>query len=613
MLHTLYFLAAPPVINLVANSQGAACPPPLNFESSVANFIFVDEAARAESLKAIRILYGPDAAFKSVHQENLVSYALWSDVDLLGILPTGVGKSVAFFAFAKRFPLRHSVVLVPTLSLRDDLKRRADQLQISCCSNFMDYQHEALLVAVTDELGRGDFIVLLASLCSDRRTFGKIFVDEAHTFASDISYRSSMRMLAVLTCFGVPIVALTATCCPRIKDYLLCNLFGPSRLPVIIRQDSNRANLRYQSVHVETFAEAHAAVLARISRLGNEERAIVFCLSRSCAEDLGRRLNSATHHSELSDTDRSHNTRLWLDGTKKVMCATSGFGVGVDVKNVRSIIFWGMPYDIESFCQQAGRAGRDGLPSDVILLRGKCFQGLRTAMIQPHQTPIADPVISNFYESRSCRRQFLSRYFGDQEMSCAQSGSIPCDNCQSQRPEASSLSLGTRHLDTSHGMVRLQAVDVFERKLMHWAHYFKKTDSGQKCCICFVLDRAEKYHPAEHCSHFVGKCFDCPVPKYPRQPHSHQNRYPPAQAPMCYACYFPPQVHFLEQNVEDQQDRITGLNSANCELGNTIKRFTAFFASKNPQIVGLVSQKNQITAYPEILHRFVEKCEEASL
>ena len=98
---------------------------------------FVNEKESRQAVQVLRDLFGDETLeFRCPEQENVLEYCLWTAVDIIAILPTGAGKSLAFFCYTKRFPERRSVVIVPTKSLRQDLKRRANDFGLSCCSSF---------------------------------------------------------------------------------------------------------------------------------------------------------------------------------------------------------------------------------------------------------------------------------------------------------------------------------------------------------------------------------------------------------------------------------------------------------------------------------------------
>jgi ATP-dependent DNA helicase RecQ len=379
-------------------------------------------------------------------QEEIIRDAL-AGKDVFALLPTGGGKSLCFQLPAMtRTGL--TVVVSPLIAL---MKDQVDALQASGVpATFLNSSLAAgesrarlrglhngqyrLLYAAPERL-------MLSGVMSDlqRWNVNLLAVDEAHCISEwGHDFRPEYRQIANLRQLfpSVPMMALTATATERVrKDIVtLLNLREPSCYVASF----NRPNLTYR-----VFAKNKPyAQLLEFLRARPKESGIVYCQSRKSTESVAERLNedgvkARPYHAGLTTKERTEHQELFLRDEVRVICATIAFGMGINKPNVRFVVHYDLPKNIEGYYQETGRAGRDGLPSECVLLFSAGDVMKQTRFIDekpdPKERNIAHEQLRqmvHYAESSGCRRGELLGYFGEQ---AAQDNCAGCDNCLSPR------------------------------------------------------------------------------------------------------------------------------------------------------------------------------------
>ena len=379
-------------------------------------------------------------------QEEIIRDAL-AGRDVFALLPTGGGKSLCFQLPAMaRAGL--TVVVSPLIAL---MKDQVDALQASGVpATFLNSSLGAgesrarlrglhtgqyrLLYAAPERL-------MLSGCLSDLQQWGVnlLAVDEAHCISEwGHDFRPEYRKLAELRqCFpGVPMMALTATATERVRRDIvtLLNL----REPRCYVASFNRPNLTYR-----VFAKNKPyRQLLEFLRQRPKESGIVYCQSRKSTESVAARLEAdrvkaKPYHAGLTPSERSEHQELFLRDEVRVICATIAFGMGINKPNVRFVVHYDLPKNIEGYYQETGRAGRDGLPSECVLLFSAGDVMKQTRFIDekpdPKERSIAHEQLRqmvHYAESAGCRRGELLGYFGEKSHGDNCGG---CDNCLSPR------------------------------------------------------------------------------------------------------------------------------------------------------------------------------------
>jgi len=398
-------------------------------------------------------------------QAEIIADAL-AGRDVFALLPTGGGKSLCFQLPAlARDGL--TVVISPLIAL---MKDQVDALHAAGApATFLNsslnqtegrdryrrlHNGEYRLLYVAPER-----LMLDGTLDALRKwNVRLIAIDEAHCISEwGHDFRPEYRQIAQLRPLfpDVPMMALTATATERVREDIVTQLklHEPRRYVASF----NRPNLTYRVVPK---SQGYGQLLEFV-RARPREAGIVYCASRAATEKLAERLNAdgvkaRAYHAGLTPKERSGNQELFLRDEVRVICATIAFGMGINKPNVRFVVHYDLPKNIESYYQETGRAGRDGLPSECLLLfnPGDAVKQMRfiDEKPNPREQQIAREQLQqmvHYAESSDCRRVELLAYFGENwsaggspaasktsgraVRTPAPEGCGGCDNCLSPR------------------------------------------------------------------------------------------------------------------------------------------------------------------------------------
>lgn len=366
--------------------------------------------------------------------------------DVFALLPTGGGKSLCFQLPALAQP-GLTVVVSPLIAL---MKDQVDSLQSSGIpATFLNSSlgktesrerlhglhcgHYRMLYVAPERL-------MLSGCLEDLKKWNPnlIAVDEAHCISEwGHDFRPEYRQLSQLRDLlpSVPFMALTATATNRVRADILKQL--RLRDPSCFVASFNRPNLTYRVLPKDKpFDQVLEFLRAR-----PRESGIIYCFSRKSAESVAERLNAhrikaRAYHAGLGAKERSANQEAFLRDEVRVICATIAFGMGINKSNVRFVVHYDLPKNIEGYYQETGRAGRDGLPSECLLLFSVADMMKQKAFIEektPQEQKIAREQLQqivHYAESANCRRIDLLHYFGE---TYTADNCGACDNCFSPR------------------------------------------------------------------------------------------------------------------------------------------------------------------------------------
>lgn len=321
--------------------------------------------------------YFGHAAFRP-GQEALID-ALLGGRDVLGVMPTGAGKSVCYQIPALLLP-GLTLVVSPLISLMKDQVAALVQAGVPAAfinSSLTAAQYKEafrraeagqykIIYVAPERLGTGDFLRF-----AERRRISLVAVDEAHCvsqWGQDFrpSYLRIVDFIEHLS-YRPTIGAFTATATGEVKTDIIRLL--RLREPLSLTTGFDRENLYFEVVRPRSKPVYLKELLAqRKKKSGIIHCATRVAVERVCAELCGHGIPATRYHAGLEDAERRKNQDDFVYDRRRVMVATNAFGMGIDKSNVSFVIHYNMPKNLESYYQEAGRAGRDGEPADCILL-----------------------------------------------------------------------------------------------------------------------------------------------------------------------------------------------------------------------------------------------------
>ncbi|MFK5881390.1 MAG: DNA helicase RecQ [Sulfurospirillum sp.] len=381
--------------------------------------------------------------FKPLQKESIET--IISNKDLLTILPTGGGKSLCYQLPALFFEDKTTIVISPLIALINDqvINLRQNNIRAEKLTSELSvqesrevyekiYSGEVSLLYVSPERAVSDgFKSLIGQI-----DVGFIVIDEAHCVSEwGHEFRPDYRKLHFLKeeFPHIPIAAFTATATQKVANDIVKSLRLDN--PVVLKGSFFRKNL---ILNIQKRTGNGRDKLIRFLKNYQDESGIVYTFTRKESEDTAHFLRSKNfkaqaYHAGLSARKRKTVQESFIKDETKIIVATIAFGMGIDKSNVRFVVHMDLPKSMESYYQEIGRAGRDGLKSECLLLysmsdvmrKGELLNSIEDDIYRNNAKNKIEEMY-NYANSTSCRHQTLVGYFEEEIDECKES----CDNCK---------------------------------------------------------------------------------------------------------------------------------------------------------------------------------------
>ncbi|CAH1417998.1 unnamed protein product [Lactuca virosa] len=373
--------------------------------------------------------------------------------DSLVVMATGSGKSLCY-QVPPLIAQKTAVVISPLISLMQDqvmaLKERGIRAEhLSTAQTNTSAQKNA-------ESGQYDLLYMTPEkACNAPNSFWSrllntgiclVAVDEAHCISEwghdfRVEYKQLYKLRDVLV--GVPFVGLTATATEKVRNDIVGSLM--MKHPHVAIGSFDRKNLYYGVKSINRGASFVDELVAQVSKhVSNAGSTIVYCTTIKDVQEIARSLceagiNAGMYHGQMGHKAREESHRSFIRDELRVMVATIAFGMGIDKPDIRHVIHYGCPKSLESYYQESGRCGRDGIASDCWLYFsrgdfGKADFYCGEASSENQKKAIMDSFMAaqRYCMQTTCRRKILLEYFGE---ICPSINCGNCDNCTSLKEE----------------------------------------------------------------------------------------------------------------------------------------------------------------------------------
>ena len=356
---------------------------------------------------------------------------------VLAIMPTGGGKSVLFMLPALCGVGGVTIVVVPLIALQQDLQRRCQEAGIDCHEwNRHSPPDHARIVLVTPESAIGEDCTRFMNRLKGQQRLDRIVIDECHVVLNEQrDFRPRLQELGELNKAQVPMVMLTATLPVEEEARFMERMWVRREEVKMFRESTTRKNIRYVTYRVRAQTsrkqeeEVRRMMEEKRDRLTEGEKMVVYSSRVEDCQSLAESLGCEAYFHEQDDKGGIFE-RFAGDERSNTIVATSAFGMGIDVPHMRYVIHVSEPRTLFDYSQESGRAGRDGLRSEAVVVCGR-MKG------QSHEKSggrdVQRRLVEGYLQAR-CKRVVLDGYLDRREdrEGCAE-GEEQCEGCRMDR------------------------------------------------------------------------------------------------------------------------------------------------------------------------------------
>lgn len=378
--------------------------------------------------------------WNSIAQMRCTQLAIDTNQSFCAILPTGGGKTLIFEMPLYFESSSHTIIVVPFISLKEDLIQRLAAVKIPVSPTTNDLYKDNHLVHIVTYEGAIN-IKAKAGEWLAKKSLRRIIYDECHTLATDAPFRNEVH--SAFGEFDIQKIFLTATLPPDYENEIQKYANTPLEF---IRTETNRPNIAYTVYTASNFWAAYGYLVMVAEDFLNhfakdqDKRMIVYIpqkvLSTKVQEVLPLGIKSAEFFGENTREEKSKLFHGFISGEYNTMIATTAFSTGIDYPKVSHVVHWDSISSMIEFVQSSGRAGRDGSPAQSVFIRYENKKTRKTSRTDDDYKPSNTFSAESYHFSGRCRRFKISSYIDGTPFTCSIGDCLPCDHCRSRTNES---------------------------------------------------------------------------------------------------------------------------------------------------------------------------------